>query len=301
MDVIVGLRPGSRRRAAARRDRVPCRDIAAAVTAADLVMMLVPDEVQGALWRDEVRPAMRSGAVLGFSHGFAVHFGDITRRAGDAPFILVAPKGPGSLLRRRYVEGGGLPALAACEPASSRMAWRLALAYARAIGCARAGVLRTTFRDETVTDLFGEQAVLTGGMAELARAAFDTLVAAGYPPEIAYIECVQEVRGLADLLFTRGIAGMREVVSSPAAWGGLRAGRVIIDRGTRARMRRILREVESGGTRRYLRGLTGARKRELASRERAERVERAGRRVRGSMRWGGEEPPPGRRGRGKTA
>jgi len=305
-DVVVGLRPRSGHRANARRDRVRVAEIAAAARLADLVMMLVPDEAQGALYRDVVAPAMKPGAALGFSHGFAVHFGDIPRRRGQSgpsprEFILVAPKGPGTTLRRLYGEGKGLPALVAAEPASSSRAWALALAYAAAIGSGRAGILRTTFRDETVTDLFGEQAVLTGGMAELARAAFETLVARGYPPEVAYIECVQEVRGLAEVIFERGVAGMREVISSPAAWGGLRSGRALVDRGVRARLAAILDDVEAGGTRRYLRRLTPADKRALHARERAMPMERTGRWVRRTLRWSGtEEPAKSSRVRGRA-
>lgn len=288
VEVVVGLRARSPRRRAARAAGLAVRAPAEASAHADLVMLLVPDEAQGSVWR-AVSPRVRPDAALGFSHGLAFHFG-LVKPPRTMDVILVAPKGPGKLLRERYRAGRGLPALAAVGQDASGRAWSLALAYAGAIGCARAGVLRTTFRVEAVTDLFGEQAVLTGGMAELARAAYETLVEAGYPPEIAYVECVQEIQGLADLLYRRGIAGMREVVSSPARWAGVRAGRRVVDASARRRLRALLREVESGAAVRWLRRLPEESRRTMARSDREARIERTGRWVRRNMGWLEEDP-----------
>jgi ketol-acid reductoisomerase len=212
---------------------------------ADLVMMLAPDEVHGALYGEHVAPHLREGGALGFSHGLAIRFGLIAPRA-DLDVFLVAPKGPGTALRADYERGSGLIALFAVAQDASGGAEGLALSYAAAIGSGRVGVLPTSFAEECEADLFNEQAVLWGAIPELIHAGFETLVEAGFAPEIAYFECLTEVKLLADLIYERGIAGMREAISNTAEFGALKGGSRIVTADTRTEMRRILREVRSG-------------------------------------------------------
>jgi len=244
-DIVIGLREGgpSADRAAADGFRILAP--AEAATWGDLVMMLAPDEVHGPLYAEAVAPHLREGGALGFSHGLAIRFGLIAPRT-DLDVFLVAPKGPGTALRADYQRGSGLIALFAIGQDASGGAEAIALSYAAAIGSGRVGILPTSFAEECEADLFNEQAVLWGAIPELIHAGFETLVEAGFAPEIAYFECLTEVKLLADLIYERGIAGMREAISNTAEFGALKGGSRIVTADTRTEMRRILREVRSG-------------------------------------------------------
>lgn len=244
IDVIVGLRggSGSANEAEAAGLRIALLD--EAVGSADVVMMLAPDEIHGALYK-EIEPHLRSGVALGFSHGLSVRFGLVAPRA-DLDVFLVAPKGPGTALRSLYRAGRGMIALWAVEQDASGNARGIALAYGQAIGCARAGLIASSFAEEAEADLFNEQAVVWGGVPELLVAGFDTLVAGGVAPEVALLECVGELKLIADLIDERGIAGMREVISNTAELGALIGGKRIIDESVRRRMAEVLAEVRAG-------------------------------------------------------
>jgi len=242
--VRVGLREGSPRIAEASAAELDVMTPVEAVKAADLVMLLAPDEHLAALY-DQVEPGIRTGAALGFSHGLVIHFGLIRPRA-DLDVIMVAPKGPGSALRSLYEQGKGMVALAAAAQDASGGAWPLALAYAAAIGCGRAGIIRSTFEEECVADLFNEQAVVWGAVPAILQAGFDTLVAAGIQPEVAYLECVSELKLLAELIDSRGIAGTAEAISNTAELGALMGGQRIVDAGVHERMGEILGEISQG-------------------------------------------------------
>ncbi|BDE07728.1 ketol-acid reductoisomerase (NADP(+)) [Vulcanimicrobium alpinum] len=243
--VVVGLRPGSPKRDEARRDGVPVASIAEAVTQADLVMMLIPDEEQPAVFMRDVVEHLRPGMTLAFAHGFGIHFGTIVPPA-DVDVIMIAPKGPGRLVRTEYEAGRGVPCLIAIHQNPSGHAKEIALAYASAIGGGRAGILETNFKEETETDLFGEQAVLCGGLSALVKAGFETLTEAGYAPEMAYFECLHEVKLIVDLMYERGIEGMRNAISNTAKYGDYTRGERIVNDATRAEMRKILGEIQSG-------------------------------------------------------
>ncbi len=245
VDVRVALRPGSSSEAKATAAGLAVTSIAQAATEADLIMILAPDTEQQAIYRADIEPNLQSGDAVFFAHGFNVRFGLITAPA-EVDVAMVAPKGPGHLLRRTYEGGGGVPALIAVEADASGHARQLALSYADAIGATRAGVLETTFAEETETDLFGEQVVLCGGLTALIQAGFETLVDAGYQPESAYFECLHEVKLIVDLMYESGIAGMRYSVSTTAEYGDLTRGPRIITDATRAEMRKILSEIRSG-------------------------------------------------------
>ncbi len=220
--------------------------IAEGVRGADLVIVALPDETHGEAWRTLIAPNLAPGAVAGFLHGFSVRYG-LVEPAPDVGVVMVAPKGPGATLRRRYEEGLGIPCLfAVARETSPPRAETLGLAWASGIGCARAAIVCTTFADETETDLFGEQAVLCGGMTWLVRAAFETLVDAGYPPELAYLECCHEVKQVADLVYERGVAGMMEAISNTAEFGAHAAGPRLIDDALRKRLEEILAEIRDG-------------------------------------------------------
>jgi ketol-acid reductoisomerase len=244
IDVIVGLRggSGSANEAEAAGLRIALLD--EAVGSADVVMMLAPDEIHGALYK-EIEPHLRSGVALGFSHGLSVRFGLVAPRA-DLDVFLVAPKGPGTALRSLYRAGRGMIALWAVEQDASGNARGIALAYGQAIGCARAGLIASSFAEEAEADLFNEQAVVWGGVPELLVAGFDTLVAGGVAPEVALLECVGELKLIADLIDERGIAGMREAISNTAELGALIGGKRIIDESVRGRMAEVLAEVRAG-------------------------------------------------------
>jgi ketol-acid reductoisomerase len=244
IDVVVGLRGGSDTRLEVEASGLDTAFLEDAVGGADVVMMLAPDEIHGALYR-EIEPQLRQGAALGFSHGLSVRFGFVQPRA-DLDVFLVAPKGPGTALRSLYTEDKGMIAVWAVAQDSSGQARDIALAYGRAIGCGRAGLIASSFAEEAEADLFNEQAVVWGAVPELLIAGFETLVEGGASPELAYLECVGELKLLAELIEARGIAGMREAISNTAELGALLGGRRIVDEGVRRRMAEVLREVRAG-------------------------------------------------------
>ncbi|MBC7105988.1 MAG: ketol-acid reductoisomerase [Firmicutes bacterium] len=243
--VVVGLRPDSASRARAEADGLEVLSVAEAAARADIIQFLIPDELQARVYREEVAPHLAPGKALAFSHGFNIHYGQIVPPE-NVDVFMVAPKSPGHMLRRMYADGMGVPALLAVHQDYTGNAKNLALAYAKGIGCTRAGVLETTFREETETDLFGEQAVLCGGVSELIKAGFDTLVEAGYPPELAYFECLHELKLIVDLINEGGLTWMRYSVSNTAEYGDYMVGKRIINEAVREEMRRVLREVQSG-------------------------------------------------------
>lgn len=243
--VSVGLREGSSSFAKASNAGIQAMPIKEAVEAADVVMMLAPDEHQSQLYRESIEPNISQGATLAFAHGFNIHFQEITPRE-DLDVIMVAPKGPGHLVRSTYVQNGGVPTLIAVFQDASGNAKNTALSYASANGGGRAGIIETTFREETETDLFGEQAVLCGGATALVQAGFETLVEAGYAPEMAYFECLHELKLIVDLMYEGGIANMRYSISNTAEYGDLTRGPRIINADTKLEMKRLLAEVQSG-------------------------------------------------------
>jgi ketol-acid reductoisomerase len=244
-EVAIGLYKGSPSRAKAENNGLQTMTVAEAVRWADVVMMLLPDEKQPAVFEAEVRPNLSEGMLMLFAHGFNIHFNQIVVPP-EVDLGLVAPKGPGHVLRRLYVEGKGMPALFAVGNDASGEARDVILSYARGIGSGRAGILETTFAEETETDLFGEQAVLCGGLTALLKAGFDTLVEAGYQPELAYYECVNELKLIVDLIYEGGLAGMRYSISNTAEYGDYTAGPRLIDDGVKDRMRDILADIQSG-------------------------------------------------------
>ena len=245
IDVCVGLREGSSSRAKAEEAGLVVKSIADASADADIIMLLLPDTEQAAIYEAHIAPNLNPGDALAFAHGFNIRF-DLITPPDDVDVIMIAPKGPGHLVRRTYVEGGGVPCIIAVENDASGHAMDLALAYADAIGGARAGVIETTFTEECETDLFGEQVVLCGGTTELVRSGFQTLVDAGYQPEIAYFECLHELKLIVDLMYEQGISGMRYSISDTAEYGDMTRGPRIIDDSTRERMKDILSEIQSG-------------------------------------------------------
>ena len=245
LDVRVGLRPGSRRWAQAQEAGLQVTTVEDAASEADVVMVLINDEVQGDVYRDSIAPHLVRGNALAFGHGFNIHFGQIAPPDGVDVFMC-APKGPGHLVRRQYTEGRGVPCLIAVAQDATGSAKQIALAWAKGIGGTRAGVLETTFKEETETDLFGEQAVLCGGATSLVKAGFETLVNAGYQPEIAYFECLHELKLIVDLMYEAGIAGMRYSISDTAQFGDMTRGPRIVTDETKAEMGRILKEIQQG-------------------------------------------------------
>jgi ketol-acid reductoisomerase len=245
VDVRVGLRDGSSSRAKATEAGLRVLDVAEATAEADVVMMLLPDTEIGPIYESEVAPNLTDGDALFFAHGFNVRFGYVRAPAG-VDVAMVAPKGPGHLVRRTYTEGGGVPCLIAVAQDATGGAKALALSYADAIGGTRAGVLETTFEEETETDLFGEQVVLCGGLTSLVQAGFETLVEAGYQPESAYFECLHELKLIIDLMYEQGIAGMRYSISTTAEYGDLTRGPRVINAAVKAEMKKILGEIQSG-------------------------------------------------------
>ena len=244
VSVIVGLRPGSSSAIKAEQAGLAVKPVGEAAAAADVVMILAPDEHQSQIYRD-IEPQLKNGAALAFAHGFNIHFGGIVPRA-DLDVIMIAPKGPGHLVRSTYTQGGGVPCLIAVAQDATGRAKELALSYASANGGGRAGIIETTFRQECETDLFGEQAVLCGGLTALIQAGFETLVEAGYAPEMAYFECLHEVKLIVDLMYEQGIAGMRYSISDTAEYGDLTRGPRVIDANVRETMAEILGEIQSG-------------------------------------------------------
>lgn len=243
--VTVGLRKGGASWDKAKKAGLNVKEVAAAVKEADVVMILVPDEQQPDLYRYEIEPNLKKGAALAFAHGFNIHYGQIKPRE-DVDVIMIAPKGPGHLVRSTYVEGGGVPSLIAVYQDVSGKARDLALSYAAANGGARAGVIETSFREETETDLFGEQAVLCGGAVELVKMGFETLVEAGYAPEMAYFECLHELKLIVDLMYEGGIANMNYSISNNAEYGEYVTGPKVINEASRAAMREALANIQNG-------------------------------------------------------
>lgn len=245
VDVVVGLRKESSSWDEAKNEGLEVLETAEAAARGDIVMVLIPDQFQGTVFKESIAPNLEAGNALMFAHGFNVHFNEIVPPE-DVDVFMVAPKGPGHLVRRVYTEGSGVPCLIAVHQDATGSAKDVALAYAKAIGGTRAGVLETTFKEETETDLFGEQAVLCGGASELVKAGFEILVEAGYQPEIAYFECLHELKLIVDLMYEGGIERMYYSVSDTAEYGGLSRGTRVIDTDTKKRMKSILEEVQSG-------------------------------------------------------
>ncbi|MDG2992205.1 ketol-acid reductoisomerase [Candidatus Synechococcus calcipolaris G9] len=243
--VIVGLYAGSRSAVRAEAEGLPVHSVAEASRLADLIMILLPDEVQRTVYQEDIAPNLQPGNVLAFAHGFNIHFSQVVP-PDDVDVIMVAPKGPGHLVRRTYAQGEGVPCLFAVYQNASGEARERAMAYAKGIGGTRAGILETSFREETETDLFGEQVVLCGGLSALIKAGFETLVEAGYQPELAYFECLHEVKLIVDLIVEGGLAKMRDSISNTAEYGDLTRGPRIVTDETRAEMRQILKEIQTG-------------------------------------------------------
>lgn len=287
VSVTVGLRSSSSSVAKAQQAGITVKSIEEAVRGADLVMILAPDEHQARLYRDQVEPNIKQGAVLAFAHGFNIHFERIEPRA-DLDVIMIAPKGPGHLVRSTYTQGGGVPSLIAVAQDPSGRARDIALSYASANGGGRAGVIETSFKEETETDLFGEQVVLCGGLTALTQAGFEILVEAGYAPEMAYFECLHELKLIVDLMYEGGIANMRYSISNTAEYGDLTRGPRIITEQTKDEMRRILEQIQNGEFARefIMENETGAvtlkAKRRIG---RAHAIEEVGARLRDMMPW----------------
>ena len=245
VDVTVALREGSESWQKAEKAGIRVASVPDAVRDADIVMILVPDEKQAVLYEEQIEPNLKEGSALAFAHGFNIHFGFIKPRA-DMDVFMIAPKGPGHLVRSTFTQGGGVPCLIAVAQDASGGASSLALSYASAVGGGRAGVIETSFREETETDLFGEQAVLCGGTTALVQAGFETLVEAGYAPEMAYFECLHELKLIVDLMYEGGIANMRYSISNTAEYGDMTRGPRIVNEQTKAEMKRILTEIQEG-------------------------------------------------------
>ncbi len=245
VDVVVGLRPDSSSRAEAEAEGLEVLGVADAASRGDVVMILLPDEKQAEVWESEIRDGIAEGNLLMFAHGFSIHFGQIDPPQG-VDVGMVAPKGPGHLVRRQYQEGRGVPCLMAVHQDATGNARDMVLAYAGGIGGGRAGVIETTFKDETETDLFGEQSVLCGGATELVRAGFETLVEAGYDPRLAYFECLHELKLIVDLMYEKGIQGMRHSISNTAEYGDMTRGPKVIGPEVREAMKQVLADIQSG-------------------------------------------------------
>jgi ketol-acid reductoisomerase len=287
VDVVVGLREDSPSVQKAQADGLRVLPIADAASGGDIVMILLPDEKQADVWEAEIRDGIAPGNLLMFAHGFSVHFGQIDP-GPEVDVGMVAPKSPGHLVRRQFVEGNGVPGLVAIHRDATGNARDLVLAYAKGIGCTRAGVIETTFKDETETDLFGEQAVLCGGVSELVRAGYETLVEAGYDPRLAYFECLHELKLIVDLMYEKGITGMRYSVSNTAEYGDLTRGKRVIDDRARAAMRDILAEIQSGDfAREWIAENKAGQENFLRMREeeKGHQIEREGKKLRAMMPW----------------
>ncbi|MDX8377568.1 MAG: ketol-acid reductoisomerase [Mariprofundales bacterium] len=288
--VTVGLREDSASWSKAEAAGLNVATVANAVTDADVVMVLLPDENQGSVYRQDIEPNIKKGAVLAFAHGFNIHFSIIKPRS-DLDVIMVAPKGPGHLVRHTYTLGGGVPSLIAIHQDASGNAKDIALSYAYANGGTRAGVIETNFRDETETDLFGEQAVLCGGLTALITAGFETLVEAGYPPEMAYFECLHEMKLIVDLVYEGGIANMRYSISNTAEYGDLTRGPRVVNDETKAEMKRILTEIQDGSFAREFVEECNSGKIGMNARRRLgaeHQIEQVGAQLRSMMSWIGK-------------
>jgi ketol-acid reductoisomerase len=287
VEVVVGLRAGSSSADKARRDGVRVESISNAASLGDVVMVLLPDEKQAEVWEAEIRDGIAPGNLLMFAHGFSVHFGQIDP-GPEVDVGMVAPKGPGHLVRRQYLEGNGVPGLVAVHQDASGDARDLVLGYAKGIGCTRAGVIETSFKDETETDLFGEQAVLCGGVTELVRAGYETLVEAGYDPRLAYFECLHELKLIVDLMYEKGITGMRYSISNTAEYGDMTRGQRVIGEPTRKAMKQILADIQSGEfAREWIAENQAGQENFQRLREQGQnhQIEREGRELREMMDW----------------
>ncbi len=293
VNVVVGLRKGSGHWEKAEKFAAECAnfqvmEIEQAAQAGDVVMMLVPDELAADIYNQQVAPHMQAGNVLMFAHGFNIHFG-LIQPAKNLDVIMVAPKGPGHTVRSQYLEGKGVPSLVAVYQDASGKAKELALAYARGIGAGRAGILETTFREETETDLFGEQAVLCGGVCELMHAGFDTLVEAGYEPEMAYFECIHEMKLIVDLINEGGFGKMRYSISNTAEYGDYRTGKRLITEETRKEMKKVLAEIQDGSfASEFMQEMSAGRKAKFLTTRRLQAehpVEAVGADLRNMMIW----------------
>jgi ketol-acid reductoisomerase len=287
LEVVIGLYPGSKSRARAKRDGLRVFETGEAVRRGDIIFLALSETALPQVFTRDIAPNLRAGQTLLLAHGFAIHYRTIVPPP-NVDVIMVAPKGLGPLVRREYVRGRGVPALIAVHRGTRRRAKQIALAWAKGIGSTRAGVIETTFREETETDLFGEQAVLCGGVTELIRAAYDTLVKAGYPSELAYFECLHELKFIVDLIHEEGIAGMTTLISDTARWGELTVGPKIVDQKVRRRMQTVLTDIRSGKfAREFLQEIrTGRRRyRKLSQLIEQHPIETVGRRLRNQMLW----------------
>jgi ketol-acid reductoisomerase len=287
VEVIVGLRAGSASAEKAREHGLEVLAPADAASRANVVMLLVPDERHREVWNNGVGEGMDAGDLLLFAHGFSIHYREVVPPV-DVDVALVAPKGPGHLVRRQFLEGSGVPGLVAVHHDATGDALAVALAYAKGIGCTRAGVIETTFKDETETDLFGEQAVLCGGVTELVRAGYETLVEAGYDPRLAYFECLHELKLIVDLMYEKGIAGMRYSISNTAEYGDMTRGKRVISDESRTAMKQLLAEIQSGDFARewIAENRAGQENFERMRAEQADhQVEVVGRELRANMDW----------------
>ena len=283
VDVCVGLREGSASSKKAQEAGLSVKSIEDATAWADLVMILAPDEFQGKIYSDSIEPNLKNGATLAFAHGFNIHFGQIQPRS-DLDVIMIAPKAPGHTVRSEFVKGGGIPDLIAIYQDSSGNAKNTALSYASAIGGGRTGILETSFKDETETDLFGEQVVLCGGTTALVQAGFETLVEAGYEPEMAYFECLHELKLIVDLMYEGGIANMRYSISNTAEYGDVTRGPRIITSDTKAEMKKILGEIQDGSfAKEFVENVSSLPARRDVQRE--HQIEKVGESLRAMMPW----------------
>ena len=287
VDVRVGLAEGSKSRAKAEEAGLRVVDPATAAAEADLIMILVPDPVQGRLYKESIEPNLQEGDALFFAHGFNIRY-DFIKPPAFVDVCMVAPKGPGHLVRREYVSGRGVPAIVAVEQDASGQAWQLALSYARAIGSLRAGGIKTTFTEETETDLFGEQSVLCGGVSQLVMYGFETLTEAGYQPEVAYFECLHELKLIVDLMYEGGIAKQRWSVSDTAEYGDYVSGPRVIDPHVKENMRAVLADIQNGAfAQRFMDDQLSGGAEFIELREKGEKhpIEAVGRNLRAMMSW----------------
>jgi ketol-acid reductoisomerase len=287
VDVVVGLRPDSSSVAKARDQGLEVTDIADAASRGDIVMILLPDERHHDVWEESIRDGIAPGNTVLFGHGFSIHYGEV-EPPPEVNVALIAPKGPGHLVRRQFLEGSGVPGLVAvhADPAGNTL--QLALAYAKGIGCTRGGVIETTFKDETETDLFGEQAVLCGGVSELVQAGYETLVDAGYDPKLAYFECLHELKLIVDLMYEKGLSGMRYSVSNTAEYGDYTRGKRVISDATRQAMKDVLGEIQSGAfAREWIAENRAGQEnfKRMRSEQANHQIEREGKQLRSMMDW----------------
>jgi len=287
VNVVVGLRAGSASEAKAKEHGLEVLSVADAASRGDLVMILAPDELHREVYEGAVQDGIAEGNMLLFGHGFSIHYGEVQPPPG-VDVALIAPKGPGHLVRRQYLEGSGVPGLIAVEQDATGNAQALALAYAKGIGCTRGGVIETSFKDETETDLFGEQAVLCGGASELVQAGFETLVEAGYDPQMAYFECLHELKLIVDLMYEKGLAGMRYSISNTAEYGDYTRGKRVITDDTRANMKQILKEIQDGDfAREWIAENRAGQEsfKRMRAEQAASQVEQTGKELRSMMDW----------------